>query len=48
LIWWSDTEAAGDPLVGERVYYRIVLDEALVYEVFRTGEGTWYLERIID
>ncbi len=46
--WWSDTDAAGDPLAGERAYYRIVLDEALVYEVFRTGEGAWYLERIID
>lgn len=51
--WWSDEGAAGtgvadDPLAGERAYYRIVLDEALVYEVFRTDEGTWYLERIID
>ncbi len=46
--WWSDAGDAGDQLAGERAYYRIVLDEALVYEVFRTDDGAWYLERIID
>ena len=41
--WWTD----GDPLSGERTYYRIVLDGLLLYEVFRAGEG-WYLERVVD
>ena len=41
--WWTD----GDPRSGERTYYRIVLDDVLVYEVFRAGAG-WWLERIVD
>jgi len=50
--WWGDDADAvggtGDPLAGERAYYRVVLDEVLVYELFRAAEGGWYLERIID
>lgn len=47
--WWTQTVAhpEGDPMYGERTYYRVVLDGLLVYEVFCAGGG-WYLERIID
>lgn len=48
--WWShdDDDAPADPLFDERTYYRVVLDDALVYEIFRTTHGDYYLERIID
>jgi hypothetical protein len=54
--WWAN-EAEGEEgsalyatraLNEERTYYRVVLDGILVYEIFRTCSGSWYLERIID
>lgn len=45
--WWSDEGDAGG-LDRERIYYRVVLDEALVYELFRVEGGGWYVERILD
>jgi hypothetical protein len=47
--WWTGTteHPNGDPLYGERCYYRLVLDGIVVYEVFRAG-GRWFLERIIN
>lgn len=56
--WWSSAEAGNhDPdlepsaasiLDEERTYFRVVLDGALVQEIFCTASGSWYLERIID
>lgn len=50
-LWWQDEAVDAQepaPLLDERTYYRLVLDELLVLEVFRVPSGTWYLERIID
>lgn len=57
--WWADVEgpdgpdgpAAGDPTGGERAYAKVVLDGALVYDIFSVeGEGgrAWFVERIYD
>jgi hypothetical protein len=56
--WWSTFEASGHDsdlpphaagdLNEERTYFRVVLDAALVHEIFCTSSGHWYLERIMD
>jgi len=61
--WWEDVDglagadgpgaAPAGPPRGERAYAKIVLDEALVYEIFSVGTGddggaAWYVERIHD
>ncbi len=52
--WWAESDGTdeggvADPLRGERAYLKIVLDGALVYEIFSVDEGAaWFVERIYD
>ncbi len=32
---------------GDRVYYRVLLDGVVPWDIFRDGSGHWYLMRII-
>ena len=52
-LWWARDTAdgtaegdagpgAGDPCYGERTYYRVILNDILVYEIFAVGSA-WYL-----
>jgi hypothetical protein len=42
--WWADSQS---PRTLERNYYRIVLEGRLPCVVFCTGEGCWYLDRLL-
>ena len=56
--WWAEAEAGNPSLHGERTYYRIVArgtgrraqagTHPVVYEIFQTAAGDWFLERIVD
>ncbi len=54
--WWAEMDepdgfAVGDPTGGERAYAKVVLDGALVYDIFsvESKEGdAWFVERIYD
>jgi hypothetical protein len=52
--WWADhtddgsPASAGGPPLGERTYFRLVIDGMQVIEAFQSDDRTWWIERIID
>ena len=47
-LWWTEAATPEQAwLATERRYARIVLDERQVWDVFRTTDGSWFLERIV-
>ncbi len=50
-MWWQDEAIDAQelaPLLDERTYDHLALDELLVLEVFQVPSRAWHLERIID
>jgi len=50
-LWWQDEAIDAQelaPLLDERMYDHLALDELLVLEVFQVPSRAWHLERIID